>query len=186
MEPSVTTPSPYVSWCVQVTNLPSGTHVAHLMIMRNTYILTGKLYKERKLWAPRSLFLKLRVPAQIISRICLLLTPITLISVWETVLFVDVTTCDDTVTMSAWPLCYINETDQGLPGLPTAKLKNYLPAKQNYTFLFFFAEVVVWLAKFSQFEDRNNLKFVRFWRLTLGTRVVRAVRFLNSSLCWST
>jgi hypothetical protein len=42
-------PSQYVSWCVQVTTLPLKTHVAHLMIMRNTYILTGKLYEERKL-----------------------------------------------------------------------------------------------------------------------------------------
>jgi hypothetical protein len=94
----------------------------------------------------------------------------------------DVTTCDDIVTMSAWPSCYTNDTDQGLTGLRTAELKNYLPAKQNYTFLFFFAEVVVGLAKFSQFGYRNNLKF---WRLILGTRVLRAVRFLNSGLCWS-
>ena len=41
----------------------------------------------------------------------LLLTPITLISVLERVFFVDVTTCDDTATMSAWPSCYINDTE---------------------------------------------------------------------------
>jgi hypothetical protein len=40
---------PYVSWCVLVTTLPLGTHVAQLMIMRNTHTLTGKLYEERKL-----------------------------------------------------------------------------------------------------------------------------------------
>jgi hypothetical protein len=48
MEPYITAPSPYILWCVQVT-LPLGTLVAHWMIMRNTYILTGKLYEERKL-----------------------------------------------------------------------------------------------------------------------------------------
>jgi hypothetical protein len=85
-----------------------------------------------------------------------------LISVLKAVLFVNAVAFIDIVAIWALPSYYKNDTERWIPGLPASE-RNITNSKKK----FFWAEVVLRLAEFSQLEKylakqtRKKIKFTR-------------------------
>ena len=90
-------------------------------------------------------------------------------------------TRSDTVAMLGWLLCYKNDSDSWIAGLPAFQRKIIGSGKQNYRF--FFAEVFVRLADIlnltSISQNTDEFKFTKPWRGTLDVRAIRSITAPN-------